>query len=60
MNITICTPTYNRGNLLGKLYESLKKQNYKSFQWLIIDDGSIDNTEEIVAQFIKEKVINIR
>ena len=60
MNITICTPTYNRGNLLGKLYESLKKQNYKSFQWLIIDDGSIDNTEEIVAQFIKEIVINIR
>lgn len=60
MNITVCTPTYNRAHLLNKLYTSLKKQNYNSFQWIIVDDGSTDNTDEIVNEFIKENNINIR
>ncbi|WP_302570212.1 glycosyltransferase family 2 protein [uncultured Clostridium sp.] len=60
MNITVCTPTFNRANLLEKLYGSLKKQNFKSFEWLIVDDGSSDNTEEVVNNFIKESLINIR
>lgn len=60
MNITVCTPTYNRAHLLNKLYTSLKKQNYNSFQWIIVDDGSTDDTEAIVNEFIKENNINIR
>lgn len=60
MNITVCTPTYNRAHLLNKLYTSLKKQNYNSFQWIIVDDGSTDDTEVIVNEFIKENNINIR
>lgn len=60
MNITVCTPTFNRANLLEKLYGSLKKQNFKSFEWLIVDDGSSDNTEEVVNNFIRESLINIR
>lgn len=60
MNITVFTPTYNRANLLGRLYDSLKRQNYESFEWLIVDDGSLDNTEEVVNSFIEEKLINIR
>ena len=60
MNITVFTPTYNRANLLPKLYDSLKKQNFKLFEWLIVDDGSSDNTEEVVNNFIKENLINIR
>ena len=60
MNITVCTPTFNRANLLEKLYVSLKKQNFKSFEWLIVDDGSSDNTEEVVNNFIREDLINIR
>lgn len=60
MNITVCTPTFNRANLLEKLYSSLKKQNFKSFEWLIIDDGSSDNTEGIVNNFIREGLINIK
>ena len=60
MNITVCTPTFNRANLLEKLYVSLKKQNFKSFEWLIVDDGSSDNTEEVVNNFIKENLINIK
>ena len=38
--ITVFTPTYNRGNLLNRLYESLCKQTYKDFEWVIVDDGS--------------------
>ncbi len=51
--LTILTPTYNRGELLCKCYESLKQQTNKEFQWLIVDDGSSDNTKEIVEQFKK-------
>jgi len=46
--ITVFTPTYNRAHLLPRLYESLKDQTDKRFQWLIIDDSSDDNTEEVV------------
>lgn len=46
--VTIVTPTYNRGKLLPHLYKSLCQQTVKDFQWLIIDDGSQDNTRAIV------------
>ncbi|WP_166169767.1 glycosyltransferase family A protein [Acinetobacter sp. SA01] len=60
MLLTIFTPTYNRGNTLGRLYENLKEQNFKNFEWLIIDDGSTDNTEEVVNSFLKENKITIK
>ena len=41
--ITIFTPTYNRAYILPKLYESLKAQTVKDFEWLIVDDGSSDS-----------------
>lgn len=46
--ISIFTPTYNRGNLLNRLYQSLCKQKYKDFEWIIVDDGSTDNTASVV------------
>lgn len=49
MNITIFTPTYNRGYIIGKLYESLLRQTNKDFEWLVIDDGSSDNTEDLFS-----------
>lgn len=58
--ITICTPTYNRGHLLKRLYDSLKKQSFNNFEWLVIDDGSTDNTKDIIESFIKEKFIQIK
>ena len=58
--ITVCTPTYNRGHLLIKLYNSFKQQEFKEFQWLVVDDGSNDNTEEIIKKFIDENFIKIK
>ena len=58
--ITVFTPTYNRGLLLENLYKSLLKQTFTDFEWLIVDDGSKDNTKEVVAQFQAEQKIRIR
>lgn len=58
--ITVFTPTYNRGNLLPNLYESLLRQGVQDFSWLIIDDGSTDNTEAVVSPWIQEGKIEIR
>ena len=52
--ITIHTATYNRGYILGKAYESLKNQTCKDFEWIITDDGSTDNTSELVARWMTE------
>ncbi len=53
MIITVFTPTYNRAKLLPRLFESLCAQTCMDFEWLIVDDGSTDNTEEVVGSFIK-------
>lgn len=59
--ITIFTPTYNRAYIISKLYESLKKQTNFSFEWLVVDDGSTDNTEYLFSQWQKENnKFNIR
>lgn len=47
MLITVFTPAYNRAHLLPRLYESLCKQTFKDFEWLIVDDGSTDNTKSL-------------
>lgn len=48
--ITILTTTYNRAQLIGNLYQSLENQSDHDFKWLIVDDGSKDNTKEIVDE----------
>lgn len=60
MFITIFTPTYNRARLLPILFNSLTHQTKDCFEWVIVDDGSVDNTEQTVADFIKEQKIVIR
>lgn len=52
MLITIFTPTYNRAYTIHHLYNSLLRQSNFDFEWLVIDDGSIDNTEELVNDWI--------
>ena len=52
--LTVFTPAYNRAYTLHKCYESLKRQTNKDFKWLVIDDGSTDNTKELVYKWKQE------
>lgn len=60
MKVTVFTPTYNRAYVLPNLFASLCQQTCKDFEWLIIDDGSSDNTEEIVQGWLHETSFSIR
>lgn len=60
MKITVFTPTYNRAHTLSKLYDSLLKQDFSDFEWLVIDDGSADGTETLVNSFMEKSAISIR
>jgi len=58
--ITIVTPTYNRAGRLAKLYQSLVEQKEYNFIWMIIDDGSIDNTYSVASEYIEEDIFPIK
>lgn len=63
MKISILTPTYNRAKMLDKLYTSIivNNNNCKSeIEWLIMDDGSTDNTKQVVDGYIKQKIIDVK
>ena len=49
--LALITPTFNNGHLLSRLYLSIKSQTYKKICWIIIDDGSTDDTESIIKEF---------
>lgn len=53
--ITVFTPTYNRAYILPTLYKSLQSQAVHNFEWLIVDDGSTDNTTELVQRWQTEQ-----
>jgi glycosyltransferase involved in cell wall biosynthesis len=57
--LTIFTPTFNRAYCLHQCYESLVRQTCKDFVWLIIDDGSTDNTKNLVDKWKKDNLIDI-
>lgn len=52
--ITVFTPTYNRAYIIEDLYRSLQRQTYRDFEWVVVDDGSGDNTQELFAKWIQE------
>lgn len=52
--ITVFTPTYNRGYIIDNLYRSLQRQTFTDFEWIVVDDGSKDNTEELFADWCKD------
>jgi glycosyltransferase involved in cell wall biosynthesis len=58
--LTIVTPTYNRKKEIRSLYDSLKKQNRIDFIWLIVDDGSTDNTKEYINEIKDRSAFNIQ
>lgn len=54
VKITVFTPTYNRGYIIENLYKSLQRQSFTDFEWLVVDDGSNDSTEELFKEWLKE------
>ena len=54
MQLTVFTPTYNRADLLPRCFESMKRQTNKNFIWMIIDDGSTDDTKSLVGKWQQE------
>jgi glycosyltransferase involved in cell wall biosynthesis len=48
---TVFTPTFNRAQLLPRVWASLQQQTFKDFEWIIVDDGSTDNTSELIPVF---------
>lgn len=57
--ITIVTPTFNRGDLLPRLYKSLQSQTDHGFEWIIVDDGSTDMTPTICSHFLDEQLFPV-
>lgn len=60
MLITVFTPTYNRANTITRTFKSLKKQSFRDFEWLIIDDGSTDDSEAVISTLIDKSDFAIR
>ncbi|HUH88475.1 MAG TPA: glycosyltransferase family A protein [Pusillimonas sp.] len=57
---TVLTPTFNRAHTLARVYNSLAEQTFQDFEWLVIDDGSTDNTRELVMQWQQQARFPIR
>lgn len=56
---TIFTPTYNRCDLLPRLYESIKRQTFKDFVWLVVNEKSVDSTLEVLKSYQNEGIVDI-
>lgn len=59
-SFTVFTPTFNRAGTLHKVYDSLRAQTFKDFEWLIVDDGSTDNTKGLIEKWQSEAEFPIR
>ena len=55
MKLSILTPTYNRACLLERAFASLCKQSCLDFEWVVVDDGSVDNSETLIQKFIEKE-----
>ena len=51
---TIITLVYNKATHIDKVFKSIKDQTFKNFEWIVVNDGSTDNSSELIKEFIKE------
>jgi glycosyltransferase involved in cell wall biosynthesis len=58
--ISIVTPTYNRSNVLPRAIESVLQQTFQDYEYIVVDDGSTDNTREVVADYNDERINYIK
>jgi len=58
--LTVFTPAFNRAYCINQLYDSLLRQTNKDFIWLVVDDGSSDNTKELIEKWQQEMIIDIQ
>lgn len=57
---TVFTPTYSRAHTLPLLFESLQKQTFRDFEWVVVDDGSVDGTDSLLDNWRREADFSIR
>ena len=60
VKVTVFTPTYNRVYTLERLYKSLLNQTSYDFEWLIVDDGSTDDTSKLIKSFQNNQLFDVR
>ena len=53
---SVFTPVFNRGGLLSRVYDSLQKQTFKEFEWIIVNDGSTDDSDTVIKKIIENAV----
>jgi len=58
--VTVVIPTYNRSDLLPRAIKSIQNQTYQNYELLVVDDASTDNTDELMEQFISDKIKYIK
>ncbi len=57
---SVIIPTYNRANFLKKAIDSVLSQSYEHYEIIVIDDGSVDNTKELIKSYCSQKIIYVR
>ena len=55
LRFTVFTPAYNRGCMIEKLYQSLRRQSFRNFEWVVVDDGSQDDTEQRFQRILSQE-----
>lgn len=55
-SLSIITPSYNRGNMLKNCFESLRFQSNYDFEWIVVDDGSMDDTRSVMEYISNEHI----